>query len=243
MVPGGETALSGFDRFGHFANEKKYLHFICAGIGALCIALAFAAVISLRGSSDSSDAETPDEFVSAGFSDYETNEAYEAGGTQEPAPWAVYVTGAVMSPGVYEIPEGSRIGHAIKMAGGFTPQADDEALNLAEIAGDGVHIRVPLKGAEDGPGRLAMPQASPLVRRPASGGTSGGRKHEAVININEATAEELQELPGIGQVLSSAIIAYRETSGLFAETEDLMKVNGIGRKRFEAIRDLVTVSR
>ena len=237
--------MSCFDRFGHFASYKKYLPFICAGIGALCILLAFAAVISLRGPSDDREgAEVPDEFVSAGFSDYETNGAYEAGGTRELAPWAVYVTGAVMSPGIYEIPEGSRIGQAIKMAGGFTPQADEEVLNLAEVAGDGVHIRVPLKGADDGPGRLAMPQAGSPVRRPASGKTGGGgRKQESAVNINEATAEELQELPGIGKVLSSAIVAYRETSGFFTEIEDLTKVNGIGRKRFEAIRDLVTVSR
>jgi competence protein ComEA len=228
--------------FGRFQYDRKYLPIILAGMGTICLVLVFLSVVLIRDSAGSPDAAdaSQDEFAQDG-TDYETNGVYDEGKRSEPAIWVVYVTGAVMRPGVYEIPEGSRVDDAVKMAGGFTPKADAEAVNLAEEAGDGIHIRIPLR--EDAAAAAGKPSAAgPSARKPR-GGVSGKQKEAEKVNINEATAEELQKLPGIGAVLSAAIVAYRETSGFFSETEELMKVNGIGRKRFEAIRDLITVSR
>jgi competence protein ComEA len=233
--------MSGFfDRFWH---DRKYLPIIMAGTGAICLVLVFLSVILIRGSAGSPAVAkvSPDEFAQDG-ADYETDGVYDADETSEPAIWVVYVTGAVARPGVYEIPEGSRVNDAVKTAGGFTSLADPDAVNLAEEAYDGLHVRIPLNG-DDAEAVRKDSGAGASARKPPRGAASGKQKAEERININEATAEELQKLPGIGPVLSSAIIAYRETSGFFAETEELMKVNGIGRKRFEAIRDLVTVSR
>jgi competence protein ComEA len=265
--------LIGADRF---LPERKYLPLILAGSGAICLVLALLLVILLRGpaSSPGADNGVPDEFVREGESDHEL---YGADGTE--SAWVVYVTGEVMRPGVYEIPQGGRINDAVRMAGGFTALADREAVNLAEEAEDGIHIRVPertveilyqieentgLKGealnerrpaggelASRGQGVNDAKEAkeakeaknsrqNSYVSRPSLGGASGVSEK---ININEATEDELQRLSGIGPVLAGAIVAYRETNGPFSETEDLIKVKGIGRKRFESVKDFVTVSR
>jgi competence protein ComEA len=259
MVPGWGTALNGLGLFGN--KGPKYLSLALAASGVICLALAFLLVISLRVPADRSGGENdmgaPDEFASEGVAVYDED--------SEAPFWVVYVTGAVMRPGVYEIPAGSRVNDAVRMAGGLLRQADEEAVNLAEAAADGLHISVPDKMAAPIPGEAAagLPQGAP-PRRPASGvkpATDASARRESAagkpkmpkepkkrevsekVNINEATAEELRRLPGIGAVLSGAIIAYRDANGPFTEVEELTRVKGIGRKRFESVRDFVTVSR
>ncbi|MDR1021307.1 MAG: helix-hairpin-helix domain-containing protein [Synergistaceae bacterium] len=239
----------------------KYLPLALAVSGVLCLVLVFLLAVSLRGTAnrpagEESATDMPDEFVSEGSAAYEGGSIY---GAEAEAPWVVYVTGAVMKPGVYEIPAGSRVNDAVRMAGGLSRTADEEAVNLAEEAEDGLHISVPDKIAASAvEAAVNLPQDAPPRRQAAEAVATGlARKGKAAsgskeskkpgtsekVNINEATAEELRSLPGIGPVLSGAIITYRETNGPFTEAEDLTKVNGIGRKRFESVRDFITVSR
>ncbi|MBC7319612.1 ComEA family DNA-binding protein [bacterium] len=144
---------------------------------------------------------------------------------------AVHIGGAVRNPGLYYIPADSRVADAIQIAGGPTSDADLDAINLASKVSDGSKILVPSKVKDLG----------------ASSGSNASIEETSVssiskkININTATAEELEELPGIGPTLANRIVSYREKNGPFKSIEDLMKVSGIGEKRFESIKDLIVV--
>ena len=145
-------------------------------------------------------------------------------------PLVVHVIGAVPRPGVYELPEGSRVRDAIQAAGGTLAQADLSFLNLAAPVEDGQQLDVPfLEGAAP---------SSPFVERPLATETIGG---EELIDINSATAEELDTLPGIGPTTAQKIIDYRDENGPFQAIEDIMNVSGIGPATFEEIQDLITV--
>ena len=138
----------------------------------------------------------------------------------------VHVAGWVRHPGVYEVHEGDRVIDAIELAGGPRPKAELSALNLAALVTDGQQILVPGPAAS----ASAPPGAGPA---PATGST--------LVNVNTASAEELETLPGIGEVLAAAIIAYREEHGPFTSVDQLEDVSGIGPVTLEEIRDLVTV--
>jgi competence protein ComEA len=145
-----------------------------------------------------------------------------------PAVVIVHVAGLVRRPGVYELPEGSRVIDAIEAAGGAKAGADLAALNLAAVLADAQQILVPKRGAGgDGGG--------------GSGGGGPGGGDSGLVNINTASLEELETLPGVGPVLAQSIIDYREEHGPFTRIEDLMNVSGIGEKRFEDLKDKVTV--
>jgi competence protein ComEA len=140
-------------------------------------------------------------------------------------PIVVHVAGLVRRPGVYTFAEGDRVIDAIKEAGGAKPNADLTALNLAATLADGTQILVPRLGS-------TSTTSSGVVTAPA--GTS-------LINVNAASATELEELPGIGEVLAAAIVDYRTDNGPFATPDQLMDVSGIGPATLEEIRDLITV--
>jgi competence protein ComEA len=142
-----------------------------------------------------------------------------------PAPVTVYVTGSINQPGLYSFPPGSRVNDAIQAAGGFTSDANTSALNLAGVLSDGQKIDVPGLGTPFAP----------------VGGDDPGTAAGAVVNINTATLEQLDSLPGIGPTYAQDIIDYRNANGLFTKIEDLMNVPGIGEGKFEAIKDLITV--
>jgi competence protein ComEA len=139
-----------------------------------------------------------------------------------PQPLVVHVSGAVVNPGLYQLPPGSRVQDAIQAAGGLLPEADQEALNLAALVKDGQRVLVPTH---------AQAQAT----------TASRLAPEALVDINSASQEALESLPGIGPVLAQRIIAYREANGPFAVAEDLQKVEGVGADTFEKLRELVTV--
>jgi competence protein ComEA len=147
--------------------------------------------------------------------------------TATPVPLVVDVAGAVHKPGVYEFSEGDRIVDAIQAAGGATSKADLEALNLAAPVQDGVQL-------------LGPTQAPASGTAPASPGAPGAPA-AAIVNINSASATELEALPGIGEVISQAIVDYRTQNGPFASVDDLESVSGIGPSILEDVRDLVTV--
>lgn len=145
-----------------------------------------------------------------------------------PAPLRIHVAGAVRQPGVYSLPAGSLVEQAIEAAGGAADGAWLDAINLAERVHDGDQVRVPFLAAANA--EPSEPSATRSSGAPAS-----------PVNLNTASASELDRLPGIGPSLAQEIIDYRETHGAFATLEDLLLVPGIGTAKLEAIRELVRV--
>lgn len=142
----------------------------------------------------------------------------------------VDVKGEVHHPGVYQMKAENRVKDLIEAAGGFTPLADDQKLNLAQLLGDQMVIVVPKKGEEVN---------SELAQSPASQKKEVGK--EGKVNINTATVEELKTLKGIGEKKAEAIIEYRKKNGSFKNKEELMKVRGIGKKLYESFQERVIV--
>jgi competence protein ComEA len=138
----------------------------------------------------------------------------------------VHVAGAVKIPGVYTLPEGARVFEAVEAAGGALPAADLHALNLAEPLFDGRKVRVPSAAGQGADRQPILPQSPPADSR---------------ININTATAAELEKLPGIGPSRAQAIVRDREQNGPFRRIEDLDRVSGIGPKTLATLREHVTV--
>ncbi|HUR50242.1 MAG TPA: helix-hairpin-helix domain-containing protein [Acidimicrobiales bacterium] len=137
----------------------------------------------------------------------------------------VHAAGAVTTPGVYRMPGGSRVSDLLSAAGGATSDADLDQLNLAAPLADGERILVPRRGetATMSSGSNAIPGASTKV------------------DLNTATAEELDKLPGVGPATAEAIIRHRETRGRFRSVTELLEVRGIGEAKLEQLRPLVKV--
>lgn len=155
--------------------------------------------------------------------------------TPEP-PLIIYVSGAVMAPDVYVLAPNARTKDAILAAGGFSRQANPEAINLAAPLQDGQHLRVPT--ITDTSNTQPAPEIAP---DPSDEQSSSAATTTTLLNLNAASAAELEELPGIGQALAARIVEYRQTNGPFTSIDDLRKVRGIGTSLFEQIAPLVTV--
>ena len=149
----------------------------------------------------------------------------------------MYVCGAVVCPGVYTLPEGSRVYEAVAMAGGLLETAEPRALNQARLLSDGEQITV-LTVEEVQSGEIPV-QENPDGNS-GEGGASSGSAGEKV-NLNTADEAELMTLSGIGESRAKAIIAYREENGNFQSIEEIMKIDGIKEKMFEKIKDFITV--
>lgn len=145
------------------------------------------------------------------------------------------ISGAVMVPGVYPIGAGDRLLDLVTAAGGFTPFADLSGINLSVRVQDEVRYHIPaFAEAGGGAGTAGDGGGGQAVDRDPAAGDGGGR-----VDLNAASAEELESLPGIGPSLAGAIVAYREANGPFAGVDDLDDVPGIGPKTLENIRPLV----
>ena len=140
---------------------------------------------------------------------------------------AVHVSGAVTAPGLVSVPDGSRVADAIAAAGGARSGGQLGNINLAAPVMDGMHLVVPW--TDDG---LLAPRSPP--------GTAAGR---FPVDVNRAEADELTELPGVGEVLATRIMTYRETHGPFGTLEDLLDVPGIGEGKLAGLRDYAVVNR
>lgn len=151
--------------------------------------------------------------------------------TATPPPLIVYVSGAVAQPGVYTLPPGARVVDALSAAGGATAEADLAQVNLARRIYDEEQIHVPRQGDPTPP----APPPTPAPAAASSGGSPGK------VNINTASAAELDTLPGIGPGYAARIVAYRETNGPFQRSEEIQNVPGIGPATFARIKDLITV--
>ena len=143
------------------------------------------------------------------------------------------VDGAVITPGVYELPDGSRVQDAIDAAGGLATDADVARVNRAERLIDGAKLLIPRVGE----------QAADLTAEGQIGvsGSSTGAMGTGLVNINQAGADELDALPGIGPATAEKIVSDREQNGPFLAIEDLMRVSGIGEKKFEELQGLICV--
>ena len=150
----------------------------------------------------------------------------------------VYVCGAVVNPGVYELSEGSRIDDAVIAAGGFSEDADRTYVNLAARLSDGSKLQIPTI-SETSDETLAKEIES--FDTGDNGYKSGASDGNGLININTASQTELATLPGIGEGIAGKIIKYRDENGSFKSIEDIMKVSGIKDKLFSKIKDQITV--
>lgn len=133
----------------------------------------------------------------------------------------VHVTGKVRTPGVYTLPTGSRVTDAVAAAGGIRPGAPTGAINLARRLVDGEQIAI---GAPTAPGGPTMPDTA-----------------SAVLDLNTATPAQLEQLPGVGEVLAARITTYRDAHGGFRSVEQLKEVTGIGPRKYDELKDKVRV--
>ena len=140
----------------------------------------------------------------------------------------VDIKGAIQQPGVYHLPSDARLHELIFAAGGFTKEAEERQLNLAEKLSDQQMIYVPSKEEVDF--SVELPQLN-----------QEGNAETGLINLNTATLLQLQELPGIGPAKAQAIITYREENGLFKTVEDLLNISGFGEKTLEKLRAMITL--
>lgn len=139
----------------------------------------------------------------------------------------VSILGEVLTPGVYILPEGSRVYEAINMAGGLTDDAYVDGISLASILEDEMQIIVPSFEEDITPINDAT--------------IDGGKAKDGKVNLNTASLAELMTLPGIGEVRAQAIIDFREKNGKFSSIEDVMKVSGIKESSFEKMQDSICV--
>ena len=137
----------------------------------------------------------------------------------------VHICGAVINPGVYQVPVGTRVYQALELAGGSSDDAYLSGINLADKLADGQKVYIPAEG-ENAEGILS---------------TDSGGVQSVMVNINTASEAELMTLPGIGQSRAKDIINYRVKNGLFESINDIMKVSGIKEAAFEKIKDLIKV--
>jgi len=134
----------------------------------------------------------------------------------------VYICGEVQNPGVYMVKDTARVYEVLMEAGGYTMEADQEAVNLADFVSDGLKINIPLKNIVNG--------------------TTNTEETDALVNINTASESELKEIPGVGDVKAKAIIAYRIKNGAFSNVEDIMMVEGIKTATYEKIKEYIRVN-
>lgn len=197
---------------------------------------------------EAADAVNPDDKASAS----ESSEAAEGSGSQSPPQIVIYICGAVETPGIYSLPDGSRVYQAVEAAGGLTEAADPRYLNQAQRLLDGEQITVYTTeeteklGLGPGSGPLTEDGNLPgsLNASESPGGTAGSaanRGNAAKVNLNTADRDTLMTLPGIGEAKADAILSYRDANGGFSSIEDIQNIPGIKEKAFEKIKDLITV--
>ena len=224
------------------------------GLGAITVAAAVLCVLAAaalgmgfgtargvlieRSSEDGVSAAAPVEDVDSESDDTRQQDADDDAATdaahdeadEDAATVTVDVSGAVATPSVVTLAEGSRVADAIDAAGGALPEADLAQLNRAARLTDGEKVHVPITGE----------QAAEAAGTTA-GSVETGATTQQLININTATEAELDVLPGVGPSTAEAIVADREENGPFSTIEDLMRVSGIGEKKFEKLAGQICV--
>lgn len=177
----------------------------------------------------------PVEIESLGTATQDARATGQAHPSPSPSMIVVDVAGWVRRPGVYEFRSGDRVVDAIRRAGGARKGAHLASLNLAALLADAQQVFVAKKALSHGGGAGVAGDGGS-----AAGGTPTGTD-QGKLDLNTATFEQLEELPGIGEVLAQRILDYREEHGSFASVEDLLAVSGIGDARLADLRSKVTV--
>ena len=200
---------------------------ICAGLG-----LALGGFFLLKPTSQTPVTETNLQTEVAAASKETSTEKEVKKEEKEESPEqdliTVDVKGAVKSPGIYDLPVGSRVHDAVQKAGGLTEEADSKSLNLAQKVSDEALVYVPTKGEE-------------AASQQAASGTTPSTSKEKKVNLNKASLEELKQVKGLGGKRAQDIIDHRESNGKFKSVDELKKVSGIGAKTIEKLKDYVTV--
>jgi competence protein ComEA len=171
------------------------------------------------------------------FSAPVTTVATAATTTSAPSGIVVHAAGAVVQPGLYRLPKDARVADLLEAAGGATLETDLDRLNLAAPLADGQRVYVPRHG------EAAVPAVGPESGGGAGAAGSGTASSAPAgpLDLNGATAEQLDTLPGVGPATAAAIVSHRERNGPFASVDGLLDVRGIGPAKLEALRDLVSV--
>ncbi|ORJ29328.1 helix-hairpin-helix domain-containing protein [Streptococcus oralis] len=200
---------------------------ICAGLG-----LALGGFFLLKPSSQTSVKETNLQAevvaVSKDSSSEKEVKKEEKEESLEQELITVDVKGAVKSPGIYDLPVGSRVHDAVQRAGGLTEEADSKSLNLAQKVSDEALVYVPSKGEA-------------AASQQTASGTTPSTSKDKKVNLNKASLEELKQVKGLGGKRAQDIIDHREANGKFKSVDELKKVSGIGAKTIEKLKDYVTV--
>ena len=208
-------------------EKIKEIIVICAGLG-----LALGGFFLLKPTSQTPVKETNLQAEVASVSKDSTSEKEVKKEEKEESPEqdliTVDVKGAVKSPGIYDLPVGSRVHDAVQKAGGLTDEADSKSLNLAQKVSDEALVYVPTKGEE-------------AASQQAASGTTPSTSKEKKVNLNKASLEELKQVKGLGGKRAQDIIDHREANGKFKSVDELKKVSGIGAKTIEKLKDYVTV--
>lgn len=206
-----------------FSPSFLVIGFVVCTLLLVCGAYAFVELVASHSFEVSRAQATENEAVEGA----DTEELAETPDTSEVV---VHVSGRVVSPGVYSLPEGSRVSDAIEASGGFADDARQDAVNLARVVVDAEQIHIP------------------STEEVSGGGLSGGvttssqmSSSGSLININTASVEELTKLDGVGASTAKKIVQERVQNGSFKSIEDIKRVSGIGEKRFEAIKDFICV--
>lgn len=159
-------------------------------------------------------------------------------------PVVVSVVGLVHSPGLVTLPPGARVADALQAAGGAATGADTIGLNMARPLGDGEQIVVglaPVPGQSAALGSSVASASTPTSKPPRTGAGPAKPKAGDVVDLNTATVQDLDALPGVGPVTAAAIVAWRQANGKFTSVDQLAEVDGIGPARLEKLRALVRV--
>ena len=196
---------------------------------AALVVICLAGVLLTLGRGSGVTIERSDGGEAAAGQEADASEGSEAAETEAPV-LVVHVDGCVASPGVYELAGPDlRVTDAVEAAGGLLPEADTSQMNLAAGLSDGQKVLVPSR-AEEGAAAAAP-----------GGGAASQTDAGSLVNINLATADQLQALSGVGEATARAIVEDREAHGPFSSVEDLMRVSGIGQKKFDKLKGQICV--
>lgn len=207
-------------------SKKQLLIFI--GIGGIILFVIAYYIYSIMAQPDYEQLDTISEEI--------THETIENVENEEEI--VIHIAGQVKNPGIIRTKEGARIADIIEQAGGLTEAADISNVNLAYTIEDGQKITIPSKTEEAIKEYISNENGEGVIQESTESqiGTTTN-----TININKATIEELQQLPGIGEATAARIIEYRKENGEFKQIEDLKNVSGIGEAKFEAIKESIRV--
>lgn len=202
----------------------------------MIIVIIILVIISIIYSIFSEKTENTEEISS--IQEEQINSVKENTVVEEKATIMVHIMGQVNNPGVVELQENARIQDAIEAAGGATLEADFSKINLAYILEDGLKIYIPKIGEEEKQEYITKESGNTIIKEHNK---KESEKETLMVNINTASKEELESLPGIGEAIATRIINYRKENGKFSKIEDIQNVSGIGEAKYNNIKNYITV--